>query len=207
MSPPRNRPPAPQPPPPPSEGLSPIGLRTASIKLKGTAFTINLLDADKGLKRSAQIADYLSGPLLSALLVGASVPEGAPTMVAAMGDLTRKLADDSFRELVWELLEGSTAAGRPLTEPSVFFAGRYDVLMQLVFFAIRENFGSFFGLLPSAVRARLATNLGSLLSQAAKVASSSQSSAATSAASQSSEASTDSKTSSGSSVSLSGSEP
>lgn len=174
--PPPNRPKPPPPPPgaPTKPGAIPAqparrGIRSAEIVIEDRTFTITTIDADAGFEISPTLLDYVTGPIVAAVMALAGVDQSAPTVLQALSDLTRKLREPEFRALIWRLLAGATVDGRELKDPHVYFASDYGVCTRLALFAIRENFGSFLDMFPPNRRAEIAGFVAHLVSQAENI--------------------------------------
>lgn len=144
-----------------------------SMKLKDCTYTIFLMDGDATLDGLGILAKYTAGPLGHLLaLKGLEKPD--PSLVAAgLRELGVALAAPDLKGLVYKMLEDSTVLADKAKEAQILikagnidmlkghFRGRPGDLIQLAWFAIKENYANFIEALPGlAALLQQAKNLG-----------------------------------------------
>jgi hypothetical protein len=138
-------------------------LPTRKTTIKGCEYTIQLMDGDRALTRFGTLAKFLGGPFGRLLASGMEkAHNAAPELVAAaLSELGQHLSTPEFRELVYDMLAGSFAKPKGAKEATPLvtedgnielfkghFRGEIGALLQLAWFALRENFESFSDALP-----------------------------------------------------------
>lgn len=130
--------------------------KTIDDKAAGKAFnySVTQLPAMRGLKMLARLTRTV-GPALAKL---ADI-EGGEIGVAALGDavgaLCEKLTDAEIDGITRELLAGSTVDEQPLlSQFDNHFAGKPELALQVLAFAIEVNFGGFFDVARGALASR-----------------------------------------------------
>lgn len=128
-------------------------IETREKQIHGAVYTVTQLPARRALRLKAKLL-RLFGPALAQLfLPGGSDPSisGLPfsksEAVKAVESLMAQLDDRTFENLVLELCQGVRKDGMELTDSviDIEFAGDLGTLMQVLWFVIDCNFGSFFG--------------------------------------------------------------
>lgn len=124
-----------------------MAVRGITTTIGGHEWSTNTLPATAGLKVITRISRIIGGGLAgipsgmsldSDALTGADVSELGP-MIAA---LTERLADDDTVDTV-RLLLSDLHKDRHRVDFDGEFSGNYGVLIDLIGWAVRENFGSF----------------------------------------------------------------
>jgi len=118
-----------------------------TIELKGKTFKIELLNGEDGL----DLFEYLNKKLLPSVGSGVDGMFGnsgdflgtTQTFETAFSNFSRNLEGDTMKKVSKNLLQNCTVDGKPL-DFAEEFKGEYGVWRQLVMFALKENFGSFF---------------------------------------------------------------
>lgn len=128
-------------------------IQTKEKQIQGAIYSVTQLPARRALRLKAKLL-RLFGPALAQLLLPGSAQEnmtGLPftktEAVKAVESLIAQLDDKTFEGLVLELCQGVRKDGMELTESviDIEFAGDLGTLMQVLWFVIDCNFGSFFG--------------------------------------------------------------
>lgn len=118
----------------------------ATVTINDDSYTVHLLPTTIGLAMSLEIGKLLM-PSLGAGIDGFRHDEilhGAPTTFADLGKLlVLQMGEVKIVEMVKALLSKSEINGKQL-DFEKHFSGNYGALIQLVEFALRENFESFF---------------------------------------------------------------
>lgn len=140
-------------------------LTTAS----GRTYTVRTLPARKGWPIAMQLPKLLGGAV-GALVAQEKGATDAAAMAAAFDALGTRLADPALFRVILDVLEGLTCDGRLLIDGAkadafdVHFAENYGELIEVIVFAFRVNFSSFFAENP--VVAKVAARLGAMVSAA-----------------------------------------
>lgn len=128
--------------------------KTLEDKAAGKSYTYSVtqLPAMAGLKMLARLSRAL-GPALAQLSdADASGEIGAASLGAAVGVLCEKLSDTEIEGISKTLLSGSTVDEQPLLQQfDAHFAGKPELALQLLGFAVEVNFGGFFDAARSAL--------------------------------------------------------
>ena len=128
-------------------------IQTREKQIKGALYSVTQLPARRALRLKAKLL-RLFGPALAQLFLPggnqeniAGLPFSKAEAVRAIESLMAQLDDKTFENLVLELCQGVRKDGMELTESviDVEFAGDLGTLMQVLWFVIDCNFGSFFG--------------------------------------------------------------
>lgn len=115
------------------------GLRTTTLS-NGKEVSITLLPALKGLT----MAKRLSQLVLPAMSVMAGGDEdGETTLAEAASILVMSLDNIDEQVMVKELLNGLSVEGQGVNLDE-YFAGNYGEFTEILIFALKENFSSFF---------------------------------------------------------------
>ncbi|CDZ81863.1 hypothetical protein BN1013_02399 [Candidatus Rubidus massiliensis] len=128
-------------------------IETREKQIHGAVYSVTQLPARRALRLKAKLL-RLFGPALAQLfLPGGSdasisgLPFSKSEAVKAVESLMAQLDDRTFENLVLELCQGVRKDGMELTDSviDIEFAGDLGTLMQVLWFVIDCNFGSFFG--------------------------------------------------------------
>ena len=128
-------------------------IQTKEKQIHGAIYSVTQLPARRALRLKAKLL-RLFGPALAHLFLPgagnesiAGLPFSKAEAVSAVESLMTQLDDKTFESLVIELCQGVRKDGMELTESviDVEFAGDLGTLMQVLWFVIDCNFGSFFG--------------------------------------------------------------
>lgn len=118
----------------------------SSVTIKDDEYTVHLLPTTVGLAMSLEISKLLM-PSLGAGIDGFRHDEilhGAPTTFADLGKLlVGQMGDVKIVEMIKALLGNVEVSGKKI-DFDTKFRGNYGTLLQLVEFALKENFESFF---------------------------------------------------------------
>ncbi len=118
----------------------------ATVTIKEDEYTVHLLKTTVGLAMSLEIGKLLM-PSLGAGIDGFRHDEilhGAPTTFADLGKLlVSQMGEVKIVEMIKALLNNVEIGGKKI-DFETHFRKNYGTLMQLVEFALRENFESFF---------------------------------------------------------------
>jgi hypothetical protein len=128
-------------------------IQTKEKQIKGAVYSVTQLPARRALRLKAKLLRLFGPALAQLLLPGGSndsisgLPFSKAEAVRAVESLMAQLDDKTFESLVLELCQGVRKDGMELTESviDVEFAGDLGTLMQVLWFVIDCNFGSFFG--------------------------------------------------------------
>ena len=135
-----------------------MNLPIRKTKIKDCEYTIKLLDGDSGFAGFGTLAKYAGGPI-GYLLAAGSAGE-SPSMIAdALRELGAALGSPEMRDLMYQMLEGSTVCaegGKPMPmivggNREIFkhhFTGKPGQIAKLALFALKENYSDFFDVLP-----------------------------------------------------------
>lgn len=131
--------------------------KTIDDKTTGKAgnYSVTQLPAFRGLKMLARLTRTV-GPALAKL---ADAEQGGEIGVAALGDavgaLCEKLNDAEIEGITRELLAGATVDEQPLlSQFDMHFAGKPELALQVLAFAVEVNFGGFFDAARNALASR-----------------------------------------------------
>jgi hypothetical protein len=128
-------------------------IETREKQIHGAVYSVTQLPARRALRLKSKLM-RLFGPALAQLLLPGGnsenitgLPFSKQEAVKAVESLIQQLDDKTFENLVIELCQGVRKEGMELTESviDVEFAGDLGTLMQVLWFVIDCNFGSFFG--------------------------------------------------------------
>lgn len=118
---------------------------TASVKIDGVKYELRLLNTSAAFNTFESITKLLL-PATGAAIDGASDKfqfDGDQTCATAAMLLVKQLGDVDTLELIKTLLEGAEVEGEDL-DFEEHFKGRFDLLIDLLTFAVKENYGSLF---------------------------------------------------------------
>lgn len=127
-------------------------IQTKEKQIKGAVYSVTQLPARRALRLKAKLL-RLFGPALAQLFLPGSnaesmsgLPFSKAEAVRAVESLMSQLDDKTFESLVLELCQGVRKDGMELTDSviDIEFAGDLGTLMQVLWFVIDCNFGSFF---------------------------------------------------------------
>lgn len=107
-------------------------------EINNKTFQISLLPAGEGI----QMAQKLS-TLVLPLLDASDGDELELDFIKIAASLSSSLGDNDLLTIIRRLLKGMAVDGREENFDE-YFRGNYGVLVQVVAFALQENFGSFF---------------------------------------------------------------
>ena len=118
------------------------------IEIEGTKYHIHLLKARTGFNVSIELSKIFL-PLLGQTFDASrhdDVFHGAPKTFTDMAMILCSQMDKvNVEEIIFDkLLKDLIVNGQVCTDIDSVFRGKYDVLFELVAFAIKENFGSLF---------------------------------------------------------------
>ena len=128
-------------------------IQTREKQIHGALYSATQLPARRALRLKTKLL-RLFGPALAQLFLPGSsnenmagLPFSKAEAVRAVESLMAQLDDRTFENLVLELCQGVRKDGIELTDAviDVEFAGDLGTLMQVLWFVIDCNFGSFFG--------------------------------------------------------------
>ena len=128
-------------------------IETREKQIHGAVYSVTQLPARRALRLKAKLL-RLFGPALAQLFLPGNnsesmsgLPFSKTEAVRAVESLMSQLDDKIFESLVLELCQGVRKDGMELTDSviDVEFAGDLGTLMQVLWFVIDCNFGSFFG--------------------------------------------------------------
>lgn len=130
------------------------GIQKHELSYAGATWSLNNLNAEKGLDLLSRISAILGGPLgelMSAILTGgkpmaqlvaADLPKEAIAKV--LGTLVQQLHAGGAKDIVKELLAGLYKDQKPV-DFNQYFAGNYSELFRLVGWALEINYRDFLG--------------------------------------------------------------
>jgi hypothetical protein len=107
-------------------------------EISNKTFQISLLPAGEGI----QMAQKLS-TLVLPILEGAGGDELELDFMKIATSLSASIGDTELLTIIKRLLKGLAVEGKEVAFDS-YFSGNYGELIQVVAFALQENFGSFF---------------------------------------------------------------
>src|SRR5580698_1730234 len=118
-------------------------------EIAGVSFTVRQLPAFKALKMMNRLTRAL-GPAIAALGAGGGSLsfEGVSDALVKLGD---KLSDQELEAIARELLADATfktpegAEGELMKQVDLVLAGKPEVMLKLLAFALEANYGNFFG--------------------------------------------------------------
>jgi hypothetical protein len=122
---------------------------------KAATYSVTQLPAFRGLKMLARLTRTV-GPALAKL---ANAEQGGEIDLSSLGDavgaLCEKLTDAEIDGITRELLFSSTVDEQPLlAQFDSHFAGKPELALQVLAFAVEVNFGGFFDAARGALAAR-----------------------------------------------------
>jgi hypothetical protein len=128
-------------------------IQTKEKQIKGAVYSVTQLPARRALRLKAKLLRLFGPALVQLFLPGGTnesmsgLPFSKTEAVLAVESLMAQLDDKTFENLVMELCQGVRKDGMELTESviDIEFAGDLGTLMQVLWFVIDCNFGSFFG--------------------------------------------------------------
>jgi hypothetical protein len=131
-----------------------MGIETRSKEIDGSTYTVAQLPAMRGLKLLNRIGRSVGPPLTA--LMGAADPMATVaqmeigSIAPAARELFDRLTESELESIIKALCETVqvTEDGKTMPLLPVFdlhFAGRYDKLFHVVWFAMEVNYGDFFG--------------------------------------------------------------
>jgi len=118
--------------------------RIRTIKINGVNYTITTLGARQGIKRGTEILQMMA-PILGAIMdddTNATFADSTLFTEIAI-HLATRIDSDKILEIVDELLSGLYRGSQSINYDEEFSA-RLEDLVQVIEFALRENFGGFF---------------------------------------------------------------
>ena len=150
-----------------------MSLESKTTDIGGVTYQVTQLPAMRGFKLLNRLGRTF-GPTVADLLGGATsladlnVAFLAPSIRELFDRLTEAELETLTKELLGQALvtlEGKTKPLMPVFD--IHFAGRYDDILKLLWFAVEANYGSFFGGLAEklvALRAPPSSTAGSTIS-------------------------------------------
>lgn len=111
-----------------------------SIDVNGKTFTVNILPAKKGLPIALKLVKTI-GPALAKFAESANQGEIAYTEIAT--ELLTEMDSLDVMSIIEQLMNGYTVDGKEVPF-DFYFTANYGELVEVLTFAIKENFGSFF---------------------------------------------------------------
>lgn len=131
--------------------------------IKGYEFQISKLGGLEGMKMSLKITKVLA-PLLGGIIDGARAADDFDTP-ETFKDLALTLCDQiddlDIENIITRLLRGSTKNNIEIRDLNVDFIGEIDVFVELVAFALKENFYKVF--MENPLLARLKTKVEGMM--------------------------------------------
>ena len=120
---------------------------TDRIKIDGEKYSIVLLNTSETLRTGQEIIKLIlpsAGAAMDGMFGEQDILADEPaTFTSIAFHLVRQMGEFHTIETVKQLLEGSTVDGEPL-EFETHFKGKFSVLIKLIEFAVKENYGSLF---------------------------------------------------------------
>lgn len=136
-------------------------LTAHEVVLDGHSWKLCSLPAAEGLRVLRRLLVVLGRPF--AQIISAGDREATYAIGDAVQALVIELADDDIG-ILQRLLKGLEVDGRP-AQFDLDFAGAYGTLAQVVVWAVKANFQSFFDVLQASAAGMLATTLATTKSQ------------------------------------------
>lgn len=114
--------------------------------IDGMQFELKLLNTSEAFISGQELLK-LTLPSLGAFADGVTTPEDPfnenTTFTAIAFHLTKQLGDVNTLHIIKQMLAGATVDGQPINFET-FFRGRLGLLVKVVEFAVKENYGSLF---------------------------------------------------------------
>lgn len=127
-------------------------IETFEKVIDGASYSVTQLPARRALRLKAKLIKQF-GPVIAQVFVTATEKgtdeEKKSDLVAAIQILSRHIDENSFEQLIVEMLQGVRKNGVELTPPVIDleFAGDMAALYQVVYFVVEVNFSNFFSLM------------------------------------------------------------
>lgn len=118
---------------------------TSTALIDGVNYQIRLLNTTTAIQTFEQISKTLLPSIGSAIdgFTNENMFESEQTLATAAMLLTRQLTEINVVEIIQKIFEGLTAEGVPV-DFDTYFKGRLDLLVKVLTFAMKENYGSLF---------------------------------------------------------------
>ncbi len=127
-------------------------IETREKIIEGSNYSVTQLPARKALRLKTKLIKCF-GPMLAQLFLtvsdGESESDKKISLVHAIEILSQSIDENTFENLVMELLQGVRKNGVELNQATfdLEFAGNFKELYLVLFFVIEVNFSSFFSLI------------------------------------------------------------